>query len=77
MSAQSKQSDLLNQHCRALDLLCGLHPCITIDGPPEEVAQLIFDHVQARDREQQERITNLSRSLETLHLKGRTEIDHE
>ena len=55
---------LLEQHDRALDLLCGLHPCITINAPPEEIAQRIFDYVQAQMRAYQERIASLNRSLE-------------
>jgi hypothetical protein len=31
----------------ALDFLCGLHPEITIDGPPMQVAERIFDAVLA------------------------------
>ena len=31
----------------ALGLLAGLHPCITIDGPPMTVAERIFDAVMA------------------------------
>ena len=66
----SSQGDLLKQHERALALLAGLHPCITIDGPPEEVAQRIFDHVQAQSRAQQRRIDSLARSLDTIAAVG-------
>lgn len=58
------QTALLEQHERGLSLLCGLHPCMTIDGPPEEVAQRIFDHVMAEQRALLERIESLDRALD-------------
>ena len=63
---QTASRDLLKQHERALTLLAGLHPCITIDGPPEEVALRIFDHVQAQSRAQQDRIDSLTRSIDSF-----------
>lgn len=58
------QTTLLSQHEQALSLLCGLHPCITIDGPPEEVAQRIFDHVLADRRALLDRIESLDRAMD-------------
>lgn len=63
-SQTAAQAELLSQHEQALSLLCGLHPCITIDGPPEEVARRIFDHVSNDRRELMERIELLDRALE-------------
>src|SRR5574343_1017717 len=57
-------TEKVQQHERALALLCGLHPCITVDGPPVVVAERIFDHVTAAQRAQQSRITSLDRALE-------------
>lgn len=57
---------LLEQHIRALDMLCGLHPCITRDGPPELVAEMIFDHIQAEYRVLQERISSLESSVDFI-----------
>ncbi len=51
---------------QALSLLCGLHPCITIDGPPLTVAERIFDHVQADQRASRERIASLGQTIESL-----------
>lgn len=61
---QPKHAELLAQHEQALSLLCGLHPCITIDGPPEEVARRIFDHVTADRRALLERIASLDQTLD-------------
>ena len=71
------QTDLLRQHERALSFLCGLHPCVTIDGPPEEIAERIFDHVQAQDRENKRRIADLNRSLEYFRAKQPKKSDEQ
>lgn len=60
-------SGLLAQHERALSILCGLHPCVTIDGPPEEVALRIFDQVQAEHRALKQRIASLERTVFEQH----------
>lgn len=65
------KTDLIEQHERALALLGCLHPCITIDGPPEEVAQRIFDHVQAQGQAYEQRIASLRKSLEYFQTKQR------
>lgn len=63
---QPKHAELLTQQEQALALLCGLHPCITIDGPPEEVARRIFDHVTADRQALLERIASLDRALDSF-----------
>lgn len=63
---KSQTRRLISQYEAALSLLSGLHPCITVDGPPEEVAQRIFDHVQAERRELLNRIESLDRALESF-----------
>ena len=57
------EPDLLQQYERALSLLCGLHICITVDGPTELVAQRIFDQVTTDQRALRERIDTLERTL--------------
>ena len=63
---QPKHAELLTQHEQALSHLCGLHPCITIDGPPEAVARRIFDYVTADRRALLERIASLDRALDSF-----------
>jgi hypothetical protein len=63
-SQTASKADLLSQHEQALSLLCGLHPCVAIDGPPEDVAQRIFDHVIADRKALLERIKSLDQALE-------------
>ncbi len=50
----------------ALQLLAGLHPCLTIDGPPMEVAQRIFDAVIAEQSHLKAEIANQERNLESF-----------
>jgi len=50
----------------ALDFLAGLHPGLTIDGPPMEIAKRIFDAVLAERSELKERIQNMERNLATM-----------
>lgn len=50
----------------ALDFLAGLHPGLTIDGPPMEVAKRIFDAVLAERSELKEQIQNMERNLATM-----------
>lgn len=56
----------LEGHQRALVLLCGLHPCMTIDGPAEAVAERIFDAVSTERRELLDRIKSLEANLEFM-----------
>jgi hypothetical protein len=58
------EPDQLQQYERALSLLCGLHSCITVHGPPELVAQQIFEQVAADQRALRERVASLERTLE-------------
>ena len=51
---------------QALQLLAGLHPCITIDGPPMAVAELIFDAVQADQRALKDQIAKQERNLDWM-----------
>lgn len=60
------EDDLLAQHQRALDILCDLHPCITSDGSPEELAILVFKQVQADRNLLQERIEVLEDTVRAL-----------
>lgn len=58
--------DVLAQYQQALDLLCGLHPCATMDRPPEEVAEMIFGHVLAEQKALRERIKSQERTIQLL-----------
>lgn len=62
-----------DEHETALSLLCGLHPCMTIDGPPMVVAERIFDAVIAERRELTETIKQMESWLETMRNELRTE----
>lgn len=53
----------LSDYKQALDFLAGLHPGITIDGPPMAVAGLIFDAVQAEQSALKEEIEKKERNL--------------
>jgi hypothetical protein len=63
MAEEPCNDSLLAQHERALSLLCGLHTCITIDGPPETVAERVFDQVLAERRQFERRIAVLEKEL--------------
>ena len=56
----------LSDYKQALDFLAGLHPGITIDGPPMAVAGLIFDAVQAEQRALKEEIEKKERHLDWM-----------
>lgn len=56
----------LSEYKQALDFLAGLHPGITIDGPPMAVAELIFDAVQAEQRALKEEIEKKERNLDWM-----------
>lgn len=52
---------------RALDLLMGLHPQITIDDDqPLDIAQAIFDHVQGVQREMGKELATQQHTIELL-----------
>lgn len=70
----SKRGASLAEHEQALAFLAGLHPCLTIDGPPMAVAERIFDAVMAERRELQEQIANQERNLDLMrqHLRKGT-----
>lgn len=48
---------------RALDMLAGLHPCLTTDDPTE-MAKQIFDAVMAERAEYERQMANHARNLE-------------
>jgi hypothetical protein len=48
---------------QALDMLAGLHPCLTTDEPPE-MARQIFDAVMAERAAHAEELANHRRNLE-------------
>lgn len=56
----------MSEHEKALQFLAGLHPSITIDGPPMAVAELIFDAVQADQRALKEEISKQERNLDLM-----------
>lgn len=56
----------LSEYKQALDFLAGLHPGITIDGPPMAVAELIFDAVQAEQRALKEEIKKKERNIDWM-----------
>lgn len=66
-----KRGTLLVEHEQALAFLAGLHPCLTIDGPPMAVAERIFDAVMAERRGLLEQIANQERNLDLMrqHLR--------
>lgn len=57
---------LLAEHVQALDFLAGLHPCLTIDGPPMAVAERILDAVQGERAELQAEIKRQEEALDFL-----------
>lgn len=66
LEASQAQRVPLSEHKQALDLLAGLHPGITIDGPPMAVAELIFDAVQADQRALKDEIAKQERNLDWM-----------
>lgn len=50
----------------ALDFLAGLHPHLTIDGPPMAVAERIFDAVMGEQAELKARLASYERNMESL-----------
>lgn len=72
LEAQQALKPLTDEHETALSLLCGLHPCMTIDGPPMVVAERIFDAVIAERRELTETIKQMEGWLETMRNELRT-----
>lgn len=63
---------LIKEHAQALSFLCGLHACMTIDGPPMVVAERIFDAVLAERAELLEQIKRMERNLEAMRQYKRT-----
>ncbi|AVS91429.1 hypothetical protein C8246_05985 [Paracidovorax avenae] len=57
---------LTEEHEQALALLAGLHPGLTIDGPPMEVATRIFDAVAADRANFEQEIRRQERALESM-----------
>ncbi|MBT9513328.1 MAG: hypothetical protein IV104_13360 [Acidovorax sp.] len=57
---------LLVEHAQALDFLGGLHPCLTIDGPPMAVAERIFDAVMGERAELKAEIKRQEQALDLL-----------
>ena len=64
--ASQAQRVPLIEHEQALQLLAGLHPCPTIDGPPMALAELIFDAVQADLRALKDEIAKNERNLDWM-----------
>ena len=58
----------------ALDFLAGLHPHLTIDGPPMAVAERIFDAVMGEQAGLKARLASYERNMESLraHLAKHT-----
>lgn len=56
----------LTEHEQALQLLAGLHPCITIDGPPMALAELIFDAVMSDLRALKDEVEKQERNLDWM-----------
>lgn len=57
---------LLTEHAQALDFLAGLHPCLTIDGPPMAVAERIFDAVMSERAGLKDEIQRQEQALDFL-----------
>lgn len=66
LEASQAQRVPLIEHEQALQLLAGLHPCPTIDGPPMALAELIFDAVQADLRALKDEIAKNERNLDWM-----------
>lgn len=56
----------VEEYEQALSLLAGLHPGMTIDGPPMEVATRIFDAVMADRAHHEQEIRRKERALESM-----------
>ncbi|MVT30132.1 restriction alleviation protein, Lar family [Acidovorax citrulli] len=56
----------VEEYEQALALLAGLHPGLTIDGPPLEVATRIFDAVMADRAHHEQEIRRQERALESM-----------
>ncbi len=54
------------QYEQALQLLAGLHPCPTIDGPPMALAEMIFKSVQAEIKALKDKFTRQESSLDWM-----------
>ena len=66
-SARGKEREaLLVEHVQAMDFLAGLHPCLTIDGPPMAVAERIFDAVMGERAELKAEIKRQEQALDLL-----------
>lgn len=57
---------LADERDLALGLLAGLHPCITIDGPPMTVAERIFDAVMADQADLKAQLKKAQHTIELL-----------
>ena len=64
--ARRVENDAVAEYIQALDFLAGLHPCLTIDGPPMAVAERIFDAVMAERSALKEEIARQEQALEGL-----------
>lgn len=64
--ARRAPAPTVEEYEQALSLLAGLHPGITIDGPPLEVAARIFDAVAADRANFEQEIRRQARALETM-----------
>lgn len=66
-STRGKEREaLLAEHVQALDFLAGLHPFLTIDGPPMAAAERIFDAVLGERAELQAEIKRQEQALDFL-----------
>lgn len=64
--ARQVEKDAVAEHVKALDFLAGLHPCLTIDGPPMAVAERIFDAVMGERSALKAEIARQEQALEGL-----------
>lgn len=55
-----------SEHEQALQFLAGLHPGLTIDGPPMAVADCIFEAVLAERRALKDALAQKERALDLL-----------
>lgn len=51
---------------QALDFLSGLHPCLTIDSPPMDVAKRIFDAVMSERSASKDKVADMERKLDFM-----------
>lgn len=68
MSTDTTRAPAIEEYEQALSLLAGLHPGLTIDGPPLEVAARIFDAVVAERAHHEQEIRRKERALESMRL---------